>query len=119
MIRQEENMRTSSLSPVRRAFGRCTPQHGTGRRRRPWLVMQLLAGFMLLLVVPAPASTTITRDLTITPQDTKYYDGLDLIISGAKVTVSGHHAFNSLILTNGATLTCPPAPWGEQQPYRP
>ena len=38
------------------------------------------------------------------------YDGLDLVISGAGVTVAvvGPHAFNSLLLTNGAVLTPSP-----------
>ena len=33
------------------------------------------------------------------------FDGQDIVVSGATLTVDGRHSFNSLLLTNGAVLT--------------
>jgi len=59
--------------------------------------------------LPASAQTWITSSLTLSESNTSY-DGLDLVISGAGVTVAmdGPHAFNSLLLTDGAVLTHSP-----------
>src|SRR4051812_45331355 len=51
------------------------------------------------------ASTIIlTNSITISEANTNY-DGQDLVISGATVTVDGSHSFASLLLTNDAVLT--------------
>ncbi len=70
----------------------------------------LLSSFILLhSAFLSSAQTWITNSLTISETNTNY-DGLDLVISGAGVTVAvdGPHALNSLLLTNGAVLTHSP-----------
>jgi hypothetical protein len=53
-------------------------------------------------VVPVPAAV-FTTNLTIT--ETNFaYDGQDIVIDGATAAIDGPHAFNSLLLTNGAVL---------------
>jgi hypothetical protein len=54
----------------------------------------------------APAATFTTNAL-ITEADTSF-DGQDIVVSGATLTVDGRHSFNSLLLTNGAVLTHSP-----------
>lgn len=62
----------------------------------------LLSSFPLL--VPA---ATFTTNLTLSETNTTY-DGQDIIVSAATLTLDGPHAFNSLLLTNGAVLTHSP-----------
>ncbi|MDX9975757.1 MAG: Ig-like domain-containing protein, partial [FCB group bacterium] len=50
--------------------------------------------------------TDITTNTAITDIDTSY-DGQNLRVSGATLTMSGHHAFKNVELRNGATLTHP------------
>jgi hypothetical protein len=59
--------------------------------------------FLLLTTVAAPA-IDLTTDTTIGPLDTGY-DGTDIVISNCTVTVDGWHSFNSLLITNGGSLT--------------
>jgi hypothetical protein len=52
-------------------------------------------------------AATFTTNLTLT--ETNFtYDGQDILIDGATVAIDGPHAFNSLLLTNGAVLTHSP-----------
>src|ERR1035441_9597300 len=71
---------------------------------RPCLLFLFLAS-----VVPTQAQVWITNSMTISETNTNY-DGQNLIISGAGVTVAldGPHPLNSLILTNGTVLTHSP-----------
>lgn len=58
-----------------------------------------------LLVGPAArAATVISTDTTINSMDASY-DGADLVISNCTVTIDGPHGFNSLLVTNGGSLT--------------
>jgi hypothetical protein len=50
-------------------------------------------------------AATFTTNALITEADTSF-DGQDIVVSGATLTVDGRHPFNSLLLTNGAVLTC-------------
>ncbi|MCW5553064.1 MAG: Ig-like domain-containing protein [Verrucomicrobiae bacterium] len=50
---------------------------------------------------------TFTNAVTISETDTNY-DGQDIIVDGATVTIDGPHSFNSLLLTNNAVLTHSP-----------
>jgi hypothetical protein len=50
---------------------------------------------------------TFTTNALITEADTSF-DGQDIVVSGATLTVDGRHYFNSLLLTNGAALTHSP-----------
>lgn len=56
--------------------------------------------------VPAPAATFTTNAL-ITEADASF-DGKDIVVNAATLTVDGRHSFNSLLLTNGAVHTRSP-----------
>lgn len=63
-----------------------------------------LACLLLALLVPTLArAAVITNDTTIGVTDATY-DGQDLVVSNAVLTVDGPHAFNSLRVAAGATL---------------
>jgi hypothetical protein len=73
---------------------------------------------MLLLSSPASVATFTTNAL-ITEADTSF-DGQDMVVSGATLTVDGRHAFNSLLLTNGAVRNhwpCTVAPALSLRPF--
>jgi hypothetical protein len=55
----------------------------------------------------SPHAATFTTNALITEADTAF-DGQEIVVSGATLTVDGRHYFNSLILTNGAVLTHSP-----------
>ena len=61
----------------------------------------------LLSAFPLPAQVWITNSITIS-ETNAIYDGQDIVISNATVSIDGSHAFNSLLLTNGAVLTHSP-----------
>ncbi|MGE4182686.1 MAG: hypothetical protein AB7J34_22910, partial [Limisphaerales bacterium] len=71
-----------------------------------------LALCLVVLALPlAPASTAqtvISADTTIDASNLDF-EGLAVVVDGAVLTLSGTHRFQSLHLTNGATLTHPPA----------
>ena len=48
-----------------------------------------------------------TTPVTINEGDAAY-EGQDIVVDGTTVTINGPHAFNSLLLTNGAVLTHSP-----------
>ena len=74
-------------------------------RLLPLVILLLL---LLLLSPLAPAATvTFTNAVTISETNASY-DGQNLIVSGATVTMDGSHRFNSLLLTNCAVLTRSP-----------
>ncbi len=63
---------------------------------------------LLLLLSPPPApAATFTTNALITAADSSF-DGQDIVVSGATLTVDWRHYFNSLLLTNGAVLTHSP-----------
>ena len=62
-----------------------------------WLVVSALHN------APAPAAV-FTSNTTIGVDDTTY-DGADILITNCTVTVDGPHAFNTLQVRNGGTLT--------------
>ncbi len=71
--------------------------------RKGWLILVFLACFAVSSV-----AATFTANFTISEGDTTY-EGQDIVIDGAvTVTIDGPHAFNSLLLTNGAVLTHSP-----------
>jgi hypothetical protein len=56
----------------------------------------------------SPSAAVFTSNVTITETNLTL-DGQDIAIDGAvTVTIDGPHAFNSLLLTNGAVLTHSP-----------
>ncbi len=74
--------------------------------RLPSLVVILMcstAGLLTRLV----GAEIISQNQTIAENDLTY-DGADLIVSNATVTINGRHAFNSLLLTNKAVVTHAP-----------
>ena len=72
-------------------------------RCRFWFV----ASFVCFVVASAPAAN-FTSNTTISETNTSY-DGQDIVIDGSiTVMIDGPHAFNSLLLTNGAVLTHSP-----------
>ncbi len=65
----------------------------------------LTAGFLALTFVCLPAfAITFTNDATINANDTNY-EGADIIVTNCTVTVDGPHAFSSLFVAGGGTLT--------------
>lgn len=71
-----------------------------------------LTAFTLTSVLCPLASgnaTTFTSSTTISETNTNY-DGQDIVISGARVTmaIADTHAFNPFLLTNGPVLTHSP-----------
>src|SRR5437879_4813538 len=56
-------------------------------------------------ISPQPlTAATFTASTTINEGDATF-DGQDIIVSNATVTINGAHSFNSLLLTNNAVLT--------------
>jgi hypothetical protein len=68
-----------------------------------------LAVFILALLLGAARSQgiTFTTNTTIIEGDITY-NGQDVIVDGATVTINGAHSFNSVLLTNNAVLAHPP-----------
>jgi len=66
-----------------------------------------IACLLWAILVPAVRAAVFTNNLTITESNTSF-DGQDIVIDGATLTVDGRHSFNSLLLTNGAVLTHSP-----------
>ncbi|MBE0540564.1 MAG: Ig-like domain-containing protein, partial [Verrucomicrobia bacterium] len=63
---------------------------------------------MTLAAWPGRSQTvTFTNAVTISDTNTTY-DGQDIVVDGATVTINGWHSFNSVLLTNGAVLTHSP-----------
>jgi hypothetical protein len=60
-----------------------------------------------LCPVPSVHAATFTTNALITEADAAF-DGQDIVVSGATLTVDGRHSFNSMLLTNGAVLTHSP-----------
>ena len=56
---------------------------------------------------PLLLAATFTTPVTISESDTTY-DGQDIVVNGATLTVNGAHSFASLLLTNAAVLTHSP-----------
>ena len=69
-------------------------------------ILCLLSACFAYFEVPASAAV-FTNNLTLSETNAAY-DGQDIVISGATLTVDGPHAFNSLPLTHGAVLTHSP-----------
>ena len=53
------------------------------------------------------SAATFTNNVTLSETNTAY-DGQDIIVDGATVTIDGPHSFNSVRLTNNAVLTHSP-----------
>ncbi|HEU0011310.1 MAG TPA: hypothetical protein VFT34_15940, partial [Verrucomicrobiae bacterium] len=70
-----------------------------------WGVGALLLGFFKF--APSAAAAVFTTNTIIT-EDDMTYDGEDIVVFDATVTIDGPHSFNSLVLTNNATLTHSP-----------
>ncbi len=61
---------------------------------------------------PRPAAIILTEDTSI-PAGDPTYEGLDLVVDGCTMTLSGTHMFNSLWVVSGGVMTPSPAPNGE------
>ena len=84
------------------ALARCLfPLLGEMARVRASIVL------VLFLLTPSARAATFTTNALITEADSSF-DGQDIVVSGATLTVDGRHSFNSLLLTNGAVLTHTP-----------
>jgi hypothetical protein len=68
----------------------------------PAAFIAILASFVANSASNA-ATVMFTNALTISETNASY-DGQDLIINNATVTINGAHSFNSLLLTNNAVL---------------
>ena len=77
-----------------------TPSHTRNAR----FVLSLLS---LPFAICHLGAATITTNLTLSEANLTY-EGQDIVVSGATLTLDGPHAFNSLFLTNGAVLTHSP-----------
>lgn len=80
-------------------------RRGLGIRVVGW--PSLLALSLCTFGPPLAAQKVVLTNNTLITEANTNYDGADLVISGAGVTVAmnGSHAFNSLLITNGAKLT--------------
>ena len=68
-----------------------------------------LLPFLLLILLSSPSTPAAVFTTNLTLSETNFaYDGQDIVIDGATVAIDGPHAFNSLLLSNGAVLTIPP-----------
>lgn len=80
-------------------------------REHPGSRIAAMVAFVLLAMeatLPAGEPVLLSSPLTIA-ETNRTYEGLDLIISNTIVTIDGNHSFQTLLLTNGAVLTCPTA----------
>ena len=73
----------------------------------------LVASNTLGTAQSAPASVTVNTYFvfvtdTVIAADNTNYDGLDVTVNGATVTVDGVHNFRNLSVANGGQLTCSP-----------
>ena len=68
------------------------------------LALRHLLSLSFAALLSAPGATILTTDTLIGVNDATY-DGQDLVVSNAVLTVDGPHAFNSLRLATGAILT--------------
>jgi hypothetical protein len=68
------------------------------------------AGSLCSVLCPLSSAhaATFTTNALISEANTAF-DGQDIVVSGATLTVDGRHYFNSLLLTNGAVLTHSPS----------
>ena len=65
----------------------------------------LLVILIFFLISPRHSSAvTFTNAVTISETNLTY-DGQDVIVDGATVTIDGPHSFNSVLLTNSAVST--------------
>ncbi|MCC6235408.1 MAG: hypothetical protein IT580_22405, partial [Verrucomicrobiales bacterium] len=71
-----------------------------------WKTGLRLAALLLLTIGKVNAQTILTSDTTLGISDL-HLENQSLVVRGVTLTVSGEHRFQSLILTNGATLTHP------------
>jgi RHS repeat-associated protein len=95
-----------NILPAMPLLVRCTIGHPVSTKA--W-AYALIWGLGLILAIRSDAAELrIDRDTLISATDTTY-DGADLTVENCTLTVSGPHAFQSLHLTNNATLTHPPA----------
>ena len=74
-----------------------------GEGRGEVVLLSLLLLFLLFISPSAPAATFTTNAL-ITEADTSF-DGQDIVVSGATLTVDGRHSINSLLLPTTSMLT--------------
>jgi hypothetical protein len=72
----------------------------------------LLAALALTLSQTDAGAVTFTTSTTIGAGDTAY-DGQDVTVSGCTLTVSGPHAFASLLVTGNGVVKHSPAPAGD------
>ena len=67
--------------------------------------MLTLALVQLSLLVSSLEAAAITFTTGFTITETNFaYDGQDIVVSGAMLTVDGRHSFNSLLLTNSSSV---------------
>src|SRR5262245_1155224 len=72
--------------------------------RVPFFVKRAV-GLIALLALPLVASADVfTTDTTIGPENMTY-EGADMVVSNATLTVDGPHAFASLLVGPGGTVT--------------
>ena len=71
-------------------------------RRKPNVSRRLTFPLSHLLCF---AALLLTPAFCLLTSGTPAYDGRDIVISGATVTIDGPHAFHSLLLTHCAMLT--------------
>src|SRR4030095_9224808 len=72
--------------------------------RTTLLFLASLAVWIFALTLADAAIVTFTNDMFIAATDLTY-DGLDIVVQACTVTADGGHTFNSVLLTNTATLS--------------
>ena len=109
MFRRKSRVRWVNLhTDARRRFKALIRLGGGGELRCVRLgCLLFFAAFSFFNPRLGAATTTFTTSALISETNTAY-NGQDIVVSGATLTVDGPHAFNSLLLTNGAVLTHSP-----------
>jgi len=116
MFRRETRVgRTNVRTHARRRFSALIGLVSSGLRDVQFVCLLCLAVFSFLNPRLGAATTTFTNNAVISEANSTF-DGQDIVVRGATLTVDGPHAFNSLLLTNGAVLTH--SPWSASQTHK-
>ena len=104
--RQNALAQTRIFMPPKKQRGLAVPGAGLARRFSR-AALTFLWWWGVVGSSPLLLAATFTTAVTISESDTTY-DGQDIVVNGATLTVNGAHSFASLLLTNGAVLTHSP-----------
>ena len=92
--------------PPKKQRGLAVPSAGLARRFSR-AALTFLWWWAVVGSSPLLLAATFTTPVTISESDMTY-DGQDIVVNGATLTVNGPHSFASLLLTNAAVPTHSP-----------